>query len=241
MKSRRCIIVIEGFYRDPQAVRNYALRQDYYTPYQDEEAVTSGRLRASWWTSHFLQYGKCPFKSSQWLHQALENAVGERIDMKQWRAPFPVDPSSKPLSHLRDSTHSCLWNCSFHIKPETGQQLGEGVHNHVTDGWNAVGRDGWAGIIYLNPVAPLEGGLHLWRNVQPMKQYDWMTPAENWQLIDSFGNLFNRLVLVRGDSPHSGARGWGDAVENGRLYQTFFFRTIPVRTAWPVAIPKIGA
>ena len=204
MKPRRSVVVLEGFYRDAQAVRNYAIRQPYYTPYQDSEDVRSG-LRANWWASWFRRFDECPFKSSKWLVEALEHAVGETIDMKHWRAPYPVDESSRPLTELATESDSCLWNCCFHVKPENGQRLGDGVHNHVTDRWNSVGPDGWAGLIYLNPVAPIDGGLHLWRNIEPLKNYDWMTSAKNWQIIDSFGNLFNRLILVRGDVPHSGA------------------------------------
>jgi hypothetical protein len=126
------------------------------------------------------------------------------------------------------------------VKPDNGQQLGEGVHNHVVDGWNAVGPEGWAGLIYLAPNAPLEGGLHLWRNKEAIRTYDWMTPAENWELIDSVGNLFNRLILVRGDIPHSGAGGWGNSLDSGRMYQTFFFRTRTRQRLWPVSMPEIG-
>ena len=54
-----------------------------------------------------------------------------------------------------------------------------------------------------------------------------MTGAENWRLTDTFANQFNRLTLVRGDHPHSGAGGWGHSVETGRMYQTFFFKTRP--------------
>jgi hypothetical protein len=240
MTPRRSIVVIEGLYRDGQAVRNYALRQRYYTPYQDSEVVRSGQERPNWLASSFRRFEECPFKSSQRLIEALEYAVDERIDMEHWRAPFPVDAESNPLPYSGPRP-TCLWNCCFHVKPENGQQLGEGVHNHVTDQWNSVGPNGWTGLIYLTPAAPLDGGLHLWRNVEPMKNYDWMTPAENWQRIDSLGNLFNRLILVRGDIPHSGAGGWGDSLENGRMYQTFFFRTRFKQALWPVSMPEIGA
>jgi hypothetical protein len=233
--------VVEGFYRDAQAVRNYALRQPYYTPYQDLDAVESGVEQAKWWASWFRLFDECPFKSSNLLIDALEQAVGEMIDMEHWRAPFPVDARSKPLPIIDGSNHGCLWNCCFHVKPDNGQQLGEGVHNHVTDGWNSVGPQGWAGLIYLTPKAPLDGGLHLWRNKQPLGNFDWMTSADNWDLIDSFRNLFNRLILVRGDIPHSGAGGWGNSLLSGRMYQTFFFRTWPRRTLWPVSMPDIGA
>jgi hypothetical protein len=240
MKSRRSIIVIEGFYRDAQAVRNYALRQRYYTPYQDPDVVAAGLEPANWWASWFRLFDECPFKSSRLLVDALEQAVGETIDMEHWRAPFPVDEKSKPLPVSPGVKHGCLWNCCFHVKPDNGQQLGDGVHNHVTDGWNSVGPEGWAGLIYLTPNAPLEGGLHLWRNKQAISNYDWMTPAENWERIDSMGNLFNRLILVRGDIPHSGAGGWGNSLESGRMYQTFFFRSTPRQSLWPVSMPEIS-
>lgn len=240
MKSRISTVVVEGFYRDAQAVRNYAMRQRYYLPYQGEQDVVSGRETARWWASHFRPADECPFKSSRPLIEALEHAVRESIDMDHWRASFPVGADAKPLPTNGRKDVSCLWNCSFHVKPENGQKIGEGVHNHVTDGWNSVGPEGWAGLLYLNPLAPLDGGLHLWRSVDPMRRYDWMTPAENWQLVDSLGNLFNRLILVRGDIPHSGAGGWGDSLESGRMYQTFFFRTIWRQTVWPVSLPAVG-
>jgi hypothetical protein len=239
MKTRRSIVIVDDFYRDPQAVREYALRQRYYTPYQDCEAVRSGREHPNWLASAFRRSEECPFKSSPRLTEALESAVQEEIDVEAWRADFPVDSDSKPLACTKPGP-TCLWNCCFHVKPENGQQLGEGVHNHVTDSWNAVGTEGWTGLIYLLPGAPLNGGLYLWRNVEPTRNFDWMTPRENWELVDSVGNIFNRLVLVRGDIPHSGAGGWGDRLENGRMYQTFFFRTAYKRTMWPVSIPEIG-
>jgi hypothetical protein len=240
VKSRRSIIVVEGFYRDAQAVRNYALRERYYTPYQDPDVVEAGLEPAKWWASWFRPFDECPFKSSKWVLDALEQAVEETIDMDHWRSPFPVDSRSKPLPVAAGHKHGCLWNCCFHVKPDNGQQLGDGVHNHVTDGWNSVGSEGWAGLIYLTPKAPLDGGLHLWRNTEPMQNFDWMTPAENWERIDSMGNLFNRLILVRGDIPHSGAAGWGNSLTGGRMYQTFFFRTTPRKTLWPVSMAEIG-
>lgn len=239
LRPRQSIVVIEDFYGDPSAVRDYALRQPYYLPYEDEEAIRTGQQRATWWASRFQEAEDCPFKSSRKLIRALEHAVGESIDLEHWRAPFPLGADFKPLQHHEREPRTCLWNCCFHVKPDNGQALGAGVHNHVIDSWNSVGPDGWAGIIYLSPVAPLEGGLHLWRNKNVERQYDWMTSADNWDLIDSLGNVFNRLLLVRGDIPHSGARGWGDRLDNGRMYQTFFFKTTPSESAWPVGMPEI--
>jgi hypothetical protein len=224
MRTRRSIVVVDHFYQDPVAVRNHALRQSFYTPYENEAEVRAGRARSTWWATRFREAGDCAFKSSPRLLGALEQATGEVIDTAHWGGSFAVDSDSKPIP-TADGAKTCLWNCCFHVKPDNGQRVGDGVHNHVTDQWNGVGPDGWAGIIYLSPDAPLYGGLHLWRSTRPEAQYDWMTSAENWEEIDSLGNVFNRLILVRGDMPHSGAGGWGTRLEEGRLYQTFFFKT----------------
>jgi hypothetical protein len=230
MGSRRSIIVMENFYEDPKSVREYALLQQFYSPYEDEADVRAGRRSATWWASRFKLADECPFKSSHALIEALCQAVGEPIDLGHWRGPFAVDAQSRPTRAARPG-ETCLWNCCFHVKPAMNQRLGDGVHNHVVDGWNSVGPNGWAGLIYLNPIAPLSGGLHLWRNRDASRQLDWMTPPTEWELVDSFGNVFNRLILVRGDIPHSGADGWGKRLDEGRLYQTFFFRTFPRRSA----------
>lgn len=225
MNGRRSIIVIEDFYTDPDSVREYALRQKYYLPYQNEEDIEAGKGKPKWWASWYKQPKDCPFKSSPALVEQLELAVGERIDMEHWNNSYPVNERSKPQSQQPGARDACLWHCCFHVKLDSNQKLGQGVHNHVTDHWNSVGPQGWAGLIYLAKDAPLDGGLHLWRNIDPDNTYDWMTPASNWEYLDRFANLYNRLILVRGSIPHSGANGWGDAVATGRMFQTFFFKT----------------
>lgn len=222
---RSSVIVVEEFYADPMAVREYALAQRYYLPYQDDQRVAAGEVRANWLASWYRDTAECPFKGCAALIERLERITGERIDLDHWKKPFPVTPDGKAAADCAAHDRGCLWNCAFHVKPLVPQPVGEGVHNHVTDIWNAVGPDGWAGIVYLDPAASLDGGLRLWRNRDPDHDLDWMTPRDNWRLVDDIGNVFNRLVLARGDLPHSGAQGWGTDLASGRLFQTFFFRT----------------
>lgn len=223
---RTDVIIADYFYEDWRAVREYALELDYYYPYESAERVQCGQQRVTWMASRFRSAAECPFKSSISLISALENLTGEEIDRSHWNADFPVTADGKAASGHRFVTdRGCLWNCTFHCKPDNAQQLGQGVHNHVTDTWNGVGVNGWAGIVYLSEAAPLEGGLKLWHNVDRRHDLDWMTPPKNWKLVDDIGNVPNRLILARGNLPHSGATGWGDTLDSGRLYQTFFFRT----------------
>lgn len=223
--GRRSIIVVEDFYDNPKAMRQYALTQRYYLPYQDEENVMSGKERPLWWASLCKSSLECPFKSSKELIQRLEDATEEHVDMTYWNTRYPTNNLSKPMIKHPDAKNSSLWNCCFHVKMDNNQRLGQGVHNHVIDKWNSVGEDGWTGLIYLSEDAPLEGGLQLWKNIDQDHIYDWMTPPENWVLIDRFANIYNRLLLVRGNIPHSGANGWGHDIHTGRMFQTFFFKT----------------
>jgi LPS sulfotransferase NodH len=226
---RTSIVVVDNFYSNPSAVREYALKQEYYYPYQSEAEVRRGQRPFTWLASRFKPASTCPFKSSLELIGRLEYLTGDCIDFDHWNLDFPVDSEGKPIPDHRQIPRSCLWNCTFHFKPDNHQELGEGIHNHVIDSWNGVGEHGWAGLIYLTPDAPLRGGLQLWRNVDPTRNYDWMTPKEQWELIDDLGNVPNRLLLCRGSIPHSGARGWGTGLADGRLYQTFFFRVRPLQ------------
>jgi hypothetical protein len=238
MTMRTDVIIVDNFYDDPWAVRDYALKQEYYYPYEQAADVEAGRARWTWAASRFRPADECPFKSSGELVARLAEVTGEEVDLRHWRADCPTDDESRPARNLDAyPDRGCVWNCCFHCKPDNGQRLGDGVHNHVTDKWNGVGPDGWAGLIYLSEDAPLGGGLKLWRNRDEAHRFDWMTPAENWELIDDVGNVPNRLILARGDLPHSGAGGWGTTLESGRLYQTFFFRTLTPRTRESLVIP----
>ena len=220
------IIIVDDFYRDPIAVRNYAiseLKQNHYKPYGSE----------AWYATKFKEWAECPFKSCQPLIDALSEITSEDVDVEFWRLSYP--PHGSDADRKRENK-SCKWNCTFHFKPVTSQKLGQGVHNHVTDVWNSVGANGWVGLVYLNPDAPIDSGLHLWQNRKRERNFDWMTPPENWILTDSIGALFNRLILTRGDRPHSGADGFSEFIEKGRLYQTFFFKTKATKSIPPVSI-----
>jgi hypothetical protein len=188
-------------------------------------------------TSWLQPADKCAFKASDKLIARLELLTGESIDKRHWRLSFPIQEDGKMDATRADEPHSCQWNCSFHVKLQNQQALGEGVHNHVTDSWNCVGPNGWTGLIYLDPDAIVDSGLRLWRNKDPRRQFEWMTPKENWELIDMFGNVFNRLLLIRGDIPHSGSAGWGTGIENGRFFQTFFFKVRRARRLESFSLP----
>jgi len=46
-----------------------------------------------------------------------------------------------------------------------------------------------------------------------------------WDLVDRAGNVFNRLILFNSHRYHMSMDYFGDTKENGRLFQVFFFST----------------
>lgn len=101
----------------------------------------------------------------------------------------------------------------------------------------------WAGVLYLTPGAPLSGGTGLFRhketglNMAPKLEnglYDMEVLDEiykdsqdmtKWEMTNFVGNVYNRLILYRGDIFHTSLDYFGRNKEDGRLFQTFFFDT----------------
>lgn len=238
---RRDIIVVDNFYEDPDAVVAYAKSLLYYSPYAHNHKGSStpeDMRHARWITSRFKKASECPFKSSEAFIARLEKIIGEEVDREHWNKDFPenadgsvvtprpdlIDPSLPPkFENLKPNAVSCRWNCSFTFK-FFDHPKGTGVHNHMQDTWNAVGADGWTGLIYFNKSAPPGSGLRLWRNKHG-NDLEWMSTADRWELIDEFSHVYNRLILVRGRTPHSGGSGFGSGMEDGRLFQSLFFKT----------------
>jgi glycosyltransferase involved in cell wall biosynthesis len=94
----------------------------------------------------------------------------------------------------------------------------------------------WAAMIYLTPNAPLESGTRLHsskingashvRDGQELIDeafsfgfYD----SSKFNIVDSAGNLYNRLVIMDAMHIHSAGPYFGNTPENGRLTHLFFF------------------
>lgn len=101
----------------------------------------------------------------------------------------------------------------------------------------------WAGVIYLTPDAPLSGGTGLFRHKETglhkaprleNGEYDMSILSEiykdsqdmtKWEMTNFIGNVYNRLIIYRGDIFHTSLDYFGRDMHDGRLFQTFFFDT----------------
>lgn len=108
---------------------------------------------------------------------------------------------------------------------------------HADDGTS------WAGVIYLTPNAPLSGGTGLFRHKRTGLERAPRNPdgsvnkelldeinrdsqdMTKWEMTDRIANKYNRLILYRGDMFHMSLDYFGQDLQDGRLFQTFFFST----------------
>ena len=86
----------------------------------------------------------------------------------------------------------------------------------------------WTGVLYLTPNAPIDSGTLLFKEDVELKKKlreDDVDGEVRAHVTSTLGNVYNRLVLLRGkEIPHrSNIPGFGDCLENGRLTQVFFF------------------
>lgn len=108
-----------------------------------------------------------------------------------------------------------------------------------------VDTQSYAAMVYLTPNAPLESGTSFYRskvtnlrvldNVNEeiynktfrgisdeMNFYD----STQFELVDTIGNVFNRLVLFNAKMIHAASKYFGDTKENSRFFHIFFFDVI---------------
>jgi hypothetical protein len=97
-----------------------------------------------------------------------------------------------------------------------------------------VDQQEYAGIIFLTPDAPPQTGTSFYRskNTKKMKLQELDSDivfkngyldSTEFEVVDVVGNVYNRLVLFDSKMFHAASTYFGTNLENGRLFQLFFF------------------
>ena len=174
--------VVDNFYADPMAVRNFALKQEFV---EEKDYYKGCRTKHQ----YFLPGTK----------EAFENIMG--IQIREWE------------SHgMCGKFQYCTAQDSL-------------VYHH--DGQT------WAAMIYLTPDAPYDCGTSLFASKNGARKssdanirtafdggfYD----STKFDLIDSIGNVFNRLFIFDAQNIHAASKYFGQTIEDSRLFHIFFF------------------
>jgi hypothetical protein len=154
-------------------------------------------------------------------------------------------PGFRTDSYLDDSIKNTIQEF---IRPFAGEVTwwgdnASGAFQYTTANdrsWIHADQTDWAGVLYLTPNAPLSAGTGLFKSKDTQKRgWNRKDPNEEplsehsadyydmtkWELVDRIGNVYNRLILYRGDLFHTSLDYFGREKEDGRLFQTFFFNT----------------
>jgi len=223
------VLVVDGFYADPDRIRATALRQAFvqYLPPLPEQV---GDERAA-------EYAFPPawFASALWRHRGadvrhpvhgfryapddvrdhLANITGERVRTEHW-------------DDMGDG-----WNGAFHVQNQHWRGEHGSIHHHHKSG--DVTPRGWSGLVYLTPNAPPSAGTSIWRDRRTGRcigaegiAFHRTPGVPEFELALLVENRYNRLVLFRENVLHRAEHGFGDAPHDARLTQTFFFCTDPI-------------
>lgn len=187
--------VVENFYSNPDAVRDYALSQVYF----DGEGAVGSRTR-----KQFLFNG---------VKERFEQVMGIKI------ADHTPEGHGWYDGGINGRFQSCPagTNMVFHCDAQQ-----------------------WAGVLYLSPDAPTQGGTSFYKHretgIRHSSEIDWEngqgdvvfnqrtfidpTPYEK---VDTVGNVYNRLVIFDGQLIHSGQDYFGWDIPSSRFFQIFFF------------------
>jgi hypothetical protein len=178
------LIVIDDFYSNPDAVRKFALAQEFNVK------------------------GNFPGVRTK---EFLTDDVKEVIEYNMQFAGKVTDW----MNYNTDTSYTG----AFQLATANDRTWIHADHHNM-----------WAGVIYLTPDAPVTGGTGLYKH---KRTNEFRRVNENhegndftkWELFDKIGNKYNRMIIYRGDLFHASLDYFGDSLENGRLFQTFFFNT----------------
>ena len=183
----------------------------------------------------------------------IDNFYANPIEVREFalKQEFKVRgnyPGQRTESFLTDATKKTLRDILYPFAGEITDWGGEytGSFQYTTSSdrsWiHADSTTDWAAVCYLTPDAPLSAGTGLFRHKQTGLRgwtYNEHTKEETessptytecmdytkWELVDRIGNVYNRLILYRGDLFHVSLDYFGKTLQDGRLFQTFFFNT----------------
>jgi hypothetical protein len=197
-RSPMCgIIVIDNFYNNPNETRQYILKQEF-------------KVRGNFPGQRTKSF------ATQYLNDIIQEYV----------APFGGKITDFPIPDKNKDDEN-IYNGSFQYTTSRDRSW---VH---IDGYN-----NWGGLVYLTPNAPLSSGTGFFQfedgamdktdqekinNSDNTNQYS--QDMTKWKLVDQVGNVYNRLILFNSKRFHMSMDYFGKDIQDGRLFQVFFFST----------------
>ena len=193
--QRKSFFVVDNFYDDPYAIREFALQQTYFPG----EGAVGSRTR-----KQFLFEGiKERFEEIMGVKIAEHTGNGQGWKDGGINGRFQTCTAGTPLVYHCDSQQ---WAGMIYLTPDAPPQCGTSFFRHKETKIKHNSEINWEigeGNKVFNQHTFLDG-----------------TPYE---LVDKIGNVFNRLVIFNGGLIHSASEYFGWDIPSSRLFHMFFF------------------
>ena len=193
--QRKSFFVVDNFYEDPYALREFALQQTYFPG----EGAVGSRTR-----KQFLFEGvKERFEEIMGIKIAEHTENGQGWKDGGINGRFQTCTAGTPLVYHCDSQQ---WAGMIYLTPDAPPQCGTSFFRHKETKVKHNSEINWEigeGNKVFNQHTFLDG-----------------TPYE---LVDKIGNVFNRLVIFNGGLIHSASEYFGWDIPSSRLFHMFFF------------------
>lgn len=214
---RGCLVVVDGFYRDPSAARRQALQLDFREHGRGRDGYTGlvGTLDPS------LGVAAMP---------AIAAVLGVTVEF---------DPHTQGTIRCVTAAHYAE---KLDDQPEDARHLGwlhydgfdwtgvvslcpPSMVRGCTSFWRHVGLglDGFHDPARVREVMR-ETGLTIEQLIAKVDQD--LTDATCWQEVARVGHAFNRLILFRGEMFHVSSEGFGTTPQDCKMTQNFFLDVV---------------
>lgn len=194
------IWVVENFYEDPDAVREFALGQIFFPG----EGAVGHRTR-----KQFLFDG---------VKEKFEHITQKKIPDHNHRGHGWCDGGINGRFQICDSSAPLVYHCDeqqyagmVYLTPDAPPECGTTCYRHKETKVRHNSEIDWEsgqGVKVFNQKTFLDG-----------------TPYET---VDKIGNVYNRLVIFDGGLIHAASKYFGWDFMSGRLFHMFFFDTTEI-------------
>tara|TARA_B100000767_G_scaffold272477_1_gene300228 strand:- start:2095 stop:3033 length:939 start_codon:yes stop_codon:yes gene_type:complete len=188
------IISVDGFYKDPDLVREWAMNNLKFSP----SAYHKGE-RAK---ERFILDG---------TKEKLEEIIGKPI--YNWNHPsyangiFQFCTADQPIVyHVDNQTYAAM----VYLTPDAPPTSGTAFYRSKVTGDYTFDDDKRKTPAYENAFKGKSNEMNF---------YD----GSNFEKIDEVGNVYNRLVLFNAKNIHAATQYFGDGIDNARFFHMFFF------------------
>lgn len=187
------VVVVDNFYKDPDAIRDFAINNLTFNPSGYHKGCRSER---------FILDG---------TQQRFEKILGRKII--NWDYPgyangvFQYCIETDPIVYHIDQQ---MFAGIIFLTPDAPLNSGTSTFKSNKTGFLKFTKEQIGSAEYISTFTDSTGNLNF---------YD----RSNLELVDKVGNLYNRLVLFESRSIHAADSYFGDSINNGRLFHIFFF------------------